>query len=129
MKGEIFMKIVYIAPKKSSHEESLTLQQKRAMASISTLMTVCMINVNTYANQLNTAGLKAKIAVTGNQLIDVVQLFIYWITLLCALIDIAKTVKKQDIAGVVAIVLKYGAMMGAGYAMPWLWDIIKDIFS
>lgn len=123
------MQIVYIPAKKVSTKQIMTSKQKRVLLSVNAAMAVCMVNANIYASQLNTTALKAKVSVTGNQLIDIVQLFIYWITLLCALIDIAKTVKKQDIAGVVAIVLKYGAMLGAGYGMPWIWDVIKDLFS
>lgn len=123
------MQITYISPKKEHSNYLSNLQLKRKLMCITPALTICMLNTSVYASKLGTEKLKVKVNSTGNQIIDVVQLFIYWITLVCALVDIAKTVKKQDIAGVAAIVLKYGAMMGAGYAMPWLWDIIKDIFQ
>lgn len=122
------MQIVYIAPKKSQYSEIIPTKQKKVMACLSGAIVICLISIDCYAKDFNANGVKARISGVGNQLVDVVQFFIYWITLLCALIDIAKSVKKQDIAGVGAIVVKYGAMMGAGYSMPWIWSMIKDLF-
>lgn len=120
------MQIVYIPAKRNN---KTFIYDKKLIAKIATGISICLISINTYAKDLDTTKLKTKINITGNKLIDVVQFLIYWMTLLCALIDIAKSVKKQDLAGVGAIVVKYGAMMGSGYAMPWIWDMIKDLFS
>ena len=83
------------------------------------------------AKQLNETKLKQmeiKVNSTGDTIVRIMQLAIYWITMFFAIFDIIKTCKKQDIAGVVTIVLKYASMMLAGYSMPIIWDFIKDMF-
>ena len=123
------MQICYMSYKPSRYKSNLTKKEKKVLVTISSAIAVCSYNVNLYAKELTTAEITNKVNGLGFELIGIAQLLIYWITSLCALVDIAKSVRKQDISGVVAIVIKYGAMMGAGYAMPWLWDIIKGLFS
>lgn len=122
------MQIYYIAPVKPKYQE-LTRKEKKVLVSISAAIGICWYNVNLYAKELNIGEVKGKLSSVGMPLIELAQLFIYWITLLCALIDIAKSIKKQDVSGVVAIVIRYGSMLAAGYAMPWIWELIKSLFQ
>lgn len=65
---------------------------------------------------------------SGELVVRILQLTIYWITMWFALTEIIKSAKKQDIAGVTSIIIKYGAMMVSAYFMPTLWKFIKELF-
>ena len=127
------MQICYIKPIKVNKEINFISNREKQLLIKSYIITVACLNCmnKLQAKQLNETKLKQmEITVnsTGDTIVRIMQLAIYWITMFFAIFDIIKTCKKQDIAGVVTIVLKYASMMLAGYSMPIIWDFIKDMF-
>ena len=127
------MQIYYIKPIKVNKEINFISNREKQLLIKSYIISVACLNCinNLQAKQLNETKLKQmemKVNNTGDTIIRIMQLAIYWITMFFAIFDIIKTCKKQGIAGVVTIVLKYASMMLAGYSMPIIWDFIKDMF-
>lgn len=127
------MQICYIKPIKVNKEINFISNREKHLLIKSYIISVACLNCinNINAKQLNETKLKqmeVKVNNTGDTIIKIMQLAIYWITMFFAIFDIIKTCKKQDVAGVVTIVLKYATMMLAGYSMPIIWDFIKDMF-
>ena len=89
-----------------------------------------MNTFNLYANNIDhkITMVETKVDNTGEMLIRILQLAIYWSSMFFALTEILKTIKKQDIAGITAIIFKYGLIMTIGYGMPSIWRFIKELF-
>lgn len=130
------IQIYYIKPKKDYCEKSkidywLEYKSKMYIKQISTTITILMYSADLFAKNSNAqklAMIEAKVNNSGDLIIKILQLCIYWLTLFFGLLEIIKTVKKQNLSGIVSIVLKYGAIMLASYSMPSLWDFIKELF-
>ena len=126
------MQICYIKPIKVNKEINfISNKEKQLLIKSYIIIVACLNYISTQAKWLNEKKIKdleEKVNLAGDSVIHVMQLVIYWMTMFFAIFDIIKTCKKQDIAGVVTIVLKYGSMMLAGYSMPFVWDFIRDLF-
>ena len=126
------MQICYIKPVKVKKEINyISKRELLLLLKCECMIFYCLHAINTYAfsknKKLDIA--ESKINSSGELIVHILQIGLYWITMFLAILDIIKTCKKQDVAGVTSIVLKYGAMMIAGYAMPKIWAFIKDVFT
>ena len=124
------IQICYIKYKKPEEHIYLTNKEKLLLTKIS-CVTLCLMNTfNLYANNIDRkiTMVETKVDNTGEMLIRILQLAIYWSSMFFALTEILKTIKKQDIAGITAIIFKYGLIMTIGYGMPSIWRFIKELF-
>lgn len=70
-----------------------------------------------------------KVEAKGNEILDLLQIIGYWSALIFAAIDIVKAFKKQDLAGLIAIAVKYAVAVGILYGLPDIFDIFKGLFE
>lgn len=130
------IQIYYIKPKKDYYNKTkidywLEYKSKMYIKEISTTITILMYSADLFAKSNNAqklAMVESKVNNSGDLIVKILQLCIYWLTLFFGLLEIIKTLKKQNLSGVVSIVLKYGSIMLASYSMPALWDFIKELF-
>ena len=130
------IQIYYIKPKKDYYNKTkidswLEYKSKMYVKEISTTITILMYSADLFAKSSNAqklAMVESKVNNSGDLIVKILQLCIYWLTLFFGLLEIIKTIKKQNLSGVVSIVLKYGSIMLASYSMPALWDFIKELF-
>ena len=130
------IQIYYIKQKKDYYNNTkidywLEYKSKMYIKEISTTITILMYSADLFAKSSNAqklAMVESKVNNSGDLIVKILQLFIYWLTLFFGLLEIIKTIKKQNLSGVVSLVLKYGSIMLASYSMPALWDFIKELF-
>ena len=71
----------------------------------------------------------SKIDVAGSTLLTVVRSFGYWICLIMCILEIIRSLMQGDTKSVSKIIVKYIMGFGAFYFLPWLFDIVKDVFK
>jgi hypothetical protein len=70
-----------------------------------------------------------KINYAGNTLLTVARTIGYWVCLVMCIVEIIKSVANGDTKSISKIVMKYILAIGAFYMLPWLFDLVKAIFS
>lgn len=134
------MQICYIKYEKHSANELLKRQAKKELYKIvdkkkrivlaTCIITIALNNINyIYASNLDIEKFKAGLDEKGNQLLSLIQAVGYWVAIVAAGIDVVKSIKKQDIAGIISIVMKYAVMFGLLHALPWFFELIKELFT
>ncbi len=127
------MQICYIPYKKSIYDQArsklnkLSPKERAGIASALTIIAAGQLNA-LYAKGLNVAEFTKRIDTKGLEILGLIQVVGYWAAIIFAAIDIVKSIKKQDIAGVIAIAAKYAITFGLLYALPAIFDMIKVLF-
>ena len=88
-----------------------------------TALTMNSINVLAY-----TKGVEA-LPVAGNKLLNILQVFGYYVCVIMCIIEIIKSLISGDTKSISRIVVKYIIAFGSFYFLPWIFDLIRDIFS
>lgn len=65
----------------------------------------------------------------GMLLLEVVRRFGYWVCIIMCITEIIRTLMRGDYEGIGKIVMKYSLAFASFYFLPYLFDIIKGIFS
>lgn len=65
----------------------------------------------------------------GSTMLGIVRDVAYWIALIVCLVEILKSLLNGDTKGVGKIIMKGLLAFGACYYLPFLFDIIKEVFS
>lgn len=126
------MQICYIKPARVNKEINyISRREVLLLLKCECMLFSCLHTINTYAFSINKKLDEAEVRVNcvGDLIVHIMQIFLYWCTMFLAILDIIKSCKKQDISGTVSIVIKYATMLLAGYCMPKIWDLIKDLFG
>lgn len=71
----------------------------------------------------------SKIDVAGRTILGIVRRFGYWICIIMCVAEIIKSLGQGDTKGIGKIVLKYLLAFAAFYMVPWLFDLIKELFG
>ena len=71
----------------------------------------------------------SQVDVAGSSLLYIVQKFGYWSCIILCIIEIVKCLASKDANSITRAITKYVIAFGAVYFMPWLFDIIKSLFS
>ena len=134
--------IYYIPPVKSNYEldpgtvgaakrELLQINSlKRRLGTAVAFATIAVSNINmVMAQSISVEEFTTRVDEKGMQVLALIQSLGYWAAILFAAVDIIKNIKKQDTAGIVAVVLKYVTIYGVLYALPWIFDLIKTLFA
>ena len=70
-----------------------------------------------------------KVNAAGNKLLGIVQSLAYWTALIMCSTEIMKNIMQGDHKSVSKSILKYSLAYGSLYLLPWIFDLIKEIFS
>lgn len=71
----------------------------------------------------------AKIAAAGRSLFQICQTAAYWCCLVMCAIEIIKALMAGDTRSISRIIAKYIIGFGALFFLPWIFDMIQDVFS
>lgn len=134
--------IYYISPVKSNYDlypdtvgvakrELLKINSlRRRFGTAIAFATIAVSNINMImAQSISVEEFTTRVDEKGMQVLTLLQSIGYWAAILFAAVDIIKNIKKQDTAGIVAVVLKYVTIYGVLYALPWIFDLIKTLFA
>lgn len=134
------MNIYYIPPKQiinskpifqEAKDKFLKIKNKKRRNQIAMIIIgIALSNINELlAKDLKINEFTKKVNSVGNQALELIQVVGYWAAIIFAGIDVIKNIKKQDIAGIISIVLKYVVMSGVLYGLPWIFDVFRELFS
>lgn len=70
-----------------------------------------------------------KINYAGNTLLTVARTIGYWVCLVMCIVEIIKSVANGDTKSISKIIMKYILAIGAFYMLPWMFDLVRAIFS
>ena len=71
----------------------------------------------------------ADINVAGNKILGISRNIGYWACLIMATIEIIKALVQGDTKSITSIITKYSIGYAALFLLPWLFDLIRSIFS
>lgn len=69
-----------------------------------------------------------KINKAGGILLNVVRTFGYWICIIMCVLEIIRSLMQGDTKSISKIIIKYAIGFGSFYFLPWIFEIIKDVF-
>jgi multisubunit Na+/H+ antiporter MnhF subunit len=65
----------------------------------------------------------------GSQLLTLLQVVAYWVVIIKCVIDVIKSANAGDRKSVLNILMTNVMLFATVYICPWIFDLIKDIFS
>jgi hypothetical protein len=71
----------------------------------------------------------ANIDAAGQKVLGVCRNVGYWVCLIMATIEIIKALMQGNTKSITPIITKYAVGYGALFFLPWIFDLIKSIFS
>lgn len=71
----------------------------------------------------------SKIDIAGNTFLGITRSFTYWLCIILCIIDIIKGLMQGDTKSIGKTIFKYTLVFATAYFLPWLFNIIKDIFQ
>lgn len=71
----------------------------------------------------------SKLDIAGTKILGICQQFGYWGCLIMASVEIVKALMRGESKDITKIIAKYLIGFGALYVLPFLFNLIKDIFS
>lgn len=77
----------------------------------------------------NTTANVAKINQAGNTILGICRTIGYWTCILMCISSIIKDLLQGDTRSIAKIITKYALAFSSFYLLPWILDIIKDIFA
>lgn len=93
------------------------------------LVTVTACLANTVTALAGVAEAKSKMRSVGQEIFGLCQETAFWISLIMCAIEIIRALISGDRKSVTGIVAKYLIGFGALFFLPWLFELIRDIFS
>src|SRR5699024_1629790 len=87
-------------------------------------LTVNLSTVNAFAAAPGTAAIDA----AGQKILDLVRKVGYWIGVILCSKDVLKHCMRGHLDSIGSVIAMYGMSFGALYFLPWLFDLIKNIF-
>ena len=71
----------------------------------------------------------SKIDTAGVTMLSLVRTIGYWICIIMCVVEILRALMQGDTKSIGKIIIKYILAFAAFYFLPWLFDIIKGVFS
>lgn len=102
------------------HKKDKILHSKRIKQLSLFVLANCMYTQTVYAANIDAAGQKV---------LDVCRNVGYWMCLIMATIEIVKSLLQGNTKSITPIITKYAVGYGALFFLPWIFDLIKSIFS
>ena len=88
-------------------------------------LTVNLSCINAFAVAPGAAAIDA----AGQKILDLVRKVGYWIGVILCSKDVLKHCMRGHLDSVGSVIAMYGMSFGALYFLPWLFDLIKNIFG
>lgn len=70
-----------------------------------------------------------KINEAGTLFVGIIQSFGYWMCIIMCAVEILKALFQGDTRSISKIIIKYLLAFSSVYAIPWIFDLIKALFS
>lgn len=90
------------------------------------LITMALMNINVYADA---AYVMSKVNATGFEVYGITKGICYWGAIVLMVIDIIKSMKKEDISGIIRICVKYSGIYACIYFAPDIIMLIVNLFK
>lgn len=127
------MQICYIPPKQSKYvqieDKELTFQIRdchRFMKYMAGLLGLAITQINTYAD---TTEILSKVNATGLEAFGICKGLGFWGAVILMVIDIIKSIKKEDISGIIRICIKYSVWYATIYFAPEIVMLVVNLFK
>ena len=95
-------------------------------------MTTFVLSTNLYCKKAyaasTTVDALAKVNTAGSTFMSIIRTVGYWICILMCIVEILKALMQGNSKAIGNIIIKYLLAFSAFYFMPWLFDLVKDIF-
>ena len=88
-------------------------------------LTVNLSTVSAFAAEPGTAAIDA----AGQKILDLIRKVGYWIGVILCSKDVLKHCMRGHLDSIGSVIAMYGMSFGALYFLPWLFDLIKNIFG
>ena len=88
-------------------------------------LTVNLSCINAFAVAPGSAAIDA----VGQKILDLVRKVGYWIGVILCSKDVLKHCMRGHLDSIGSVIAMYGMSFGALYFLPWLFDLIKNIFG
>lgn len=88
-------------------------------------LTVNLSCINAFAVAPGAAAIDA----AGQKILDLVRKVGYWIGVILCSKDVLKHCMRGHLDSIGSVIAMYGMSFGALYFLPWLFDLIKNIFG
>lgn len=88
-------------------------------------LTVDLSKISSFAL---TPGVQA-IDAAGQKILDLIRRVGYWIAIILCSKDVLKHCMRGHVESIGSIIAMYGLSFGVLYFLPWLFDLIKNIFA
>lgn len=125
------LEVCYIAPV-NRNQRRLKVNHKKVIATVSTLITMALANLNVYAADdvtgVSLVDVKNKINNGGEYILEVGQTVGLWVAIVMAGFEIIKCIKDGDVNRVWGILTKYGMALASLYLVEWLFKAIAGWF-
>lgn len=105
---------------------SRILHDKKLNRMVTFVLASCIPSKRVFAGTASDA--LGKVDVAGNTFLSIVRKAGYWICLIMCIIEIIKMLLQGNSKAVGNVVIKYLLAFSALYFMPFLFDLIRDIF-
>lgn len=112
--------------RKLDREVGILMKDKRIGRLLITLTACLAHSVKVFAD---VAGAKSKMRIVGQEIFGLCQEVAFWVSLIMCAIEIIRALVSGDKKSVTGIVAKYLIGFGALFFLPWLFELIRDIFS
>ncbi|EJT6340612.1 hypothetical protein N2W42_001359 [Clostridium perfringens] len=125
-RGELTLSDIYFNRKASRSIERICRKNSRlAMIIVFFLASMFIVQTNVYAASVDTS----KIDSLGRTLLTLVQNIGYWFCIIMAAKEILTSLMQNQAKEVGGIILKHVMAFGGFYALPWIFDLIKDLLG
>lgn len=125
-RGELTLSDIYFNRKASRSIEKICRKNSRlAMIIVFFLASMLLVQTNVYAASVDTS----KIDSLGRTLLTLVQNIGYWFCIIMAAKEILTSLMQNQAKEVGGIILKHVMAFGGFYALPWIFDLIKDLLG
>ena len=91
-------------------------------------MIALTIDLSTISSFALSPGVQA-IDEAGQKILDLIRRVGYWIAIILCSKDVLKHCMRGHVESIGSIIAMYGLSFGVLYFLPWLFDLIKNIFA
>ena len=70
-----------------------------------------------------------QLATAGQQILTLMQMAAYWVTLIAGTGQVIACLSKRDAQGAVKNALTYGTAFASVYMLVWILDLVKGVFA
>lgn len=127
------IEVCYIPYNKSQYQLAREAMVKVTLKELKNILIGASFIMATTANmvyaKVNVDNFTRKIDAEGLKILGMVQSVGYWCAIVFAAMDIIKTFKKQDIAGIVSTAVKYAITVAILYGLPTIFDLASGLFD